>query len=256
MVTLTVRGREPISPLVVSITLAGTDFRHLDQVGYDQAGRLFFAGPGQREVVLPSSEKWMLQQALQSGRRRARVRTYSIRRFRPEISAFDIEISVHGEQNPGPGAAWAQAAEPGDVVAFLDEGCGYAPTTDATWQLLVGDESALPAILAIVEQSAGTLPTEVFLEVPGSEDVRHGITIPATTKIHWLPRNDPSAKPGALALQAVRDAHLPPGPFYTWAAGESALATGVRRHLVNDRGVPKSDIAFRGYWRHGRASLG
>jgi NADPH-dependent ferric siderophore reductase len=126
----------------------------------------------------------------------------------------------------------------------------------ASWQLLVGDESALPAIPAILEQSADAPPTEVFLEVPSSEDVRHGITAPATTKIHWLPRNDSSAKPGTLALRAVRDAHLPPGPFYTWAAGESALATGVRRHLVNDRGVPKSDIAFRGYGRHGRAGLG
>jgi len=256
MLTLTVRGVERVSPHFVSITLGGEDFQHLEQVGYDQAGRLFFAGPGQSEVVLPSSEKWMLQQALQSGRRRARVRSYSIRRFRPEGSAFDVEISLHEGRDPGPGAAWAMATRPGDVVAFLDEGCGYAPPPDATWQLLVGDESALPAILAILERSTVALPAEVFLEVPGSEDIRHGITGPATTKIHWLPRNDPSARPGALALHAVRDAHLPPGPFYTWVAGESALATGARRHLVDDRGVPKSDIAFRGYWRHGRAGLG
>ncbi|MTD54062.1 siderophore-interacting protein [Amycolatopsis pithecellobii] len=239
----------------MSITLAGKDFQHLEQVGYDQWGRLFFAGPGQREVALPSSERWMLQQAVQSGKRRARVRSYSIRRFRPEMSAFDIEISVHEEHDAGPGAAWAQAAEPGDVVAFLDEGCGYLPTTDAAWQLLVGDESALPAVLAIAEQSAGALSTEVFLEVPDSEDVRD-IAAPPNTKIHWLPRNDSAMKPGTLALRAVRDAELSGGPFYTWVAGESALATGVRRHLVNDRGVPKPDITFRGYWRHGRASLG
>jgi NADPH-dependent ferric siderophore reductase len=256
MLSLTVSGRERIGPHFVSITLAGKDFQHLEQVGYDQAGRLFFAGPGQREVVLPSSERWMLQQAVQSGKRRARVRSYSIRRFRPEMSAFDIEISVHEEQDPGPGSAWAQAAEPGDAVAFLDEGCGYVPTPGAAWQLLVGDESALPAVLTILEQSADALPTEVFLEVPSSEDVRDGITAPPTAKIHWLPRNDPSAKPGTLALRAVRDAELSPGPFYTWVAGESTLASGVRRHLVNDRGVSKSDIAFRGYWRHGRASLG
>nr|WP_308204123.1 SIP domain-containing protein [Goodfellowiella coeruleoviolacea] len=42
----------------------------------------------------------------------------------------------------------------------------------------------------------------------------------------------------------------------TWVAGEAKLATGLRRHLVNDRGVPKSDIAFFGYWRHGRSSPG
>ncbi|MFD9941282.1 siderophore-interacting protein [Nonomuraea sp. NPDC059023] len=79
--------------------------------------------------------------------------------------------------------------------------------------------------------------------------------MPAGTTIHWLPRNDPAAKPGALVLQAVRQAQLPDGRFYTWTAGESSLATGVRRHLVGERGVPRSDITFRGYFRNGHASL-
>ncbi|MEU8609093.1 SIP domain-containing protein [Actinoplanes sp. NPDC048791] len=49
---------------------------------------------------------------------------------------------------------------------------------------------------------------------------------------------------------------MPPSPFYTWVAGESRLATTVRRHLVNDRGVPKRDISFIGYWRLGRSAPG
>ncbi|WP_106125309.1 siderophore-interacting protein [Pseudosporangium ferrugineum] len=115
-------------------------------------------------------------------------------------------------------------------------------------------ESALPAILAILE--GGDLPAEVFVEVPTAADVRTGIATPAGTTIHWLPRDEPAARPGTLALRAVRDLTLRPGPFYAWAAGESALATGVRRHLVGDRGVPRSDVAFLGYWKHGRASAG
>jgi NADPH-dependent ferric siderophore reductase len=63
-------------------------------------------------------------------------------------------------------------------------------------------------------------------------------------------------RPGTLALQAVKDARLRPGPFYVWTAGESSLPTGLRRHLVNERDVPRSDIAFLGYWKYGRASLG
>jgi NADPH-dependent ferric siderophore reductase len=30
----------------------------------------------------------------------------------------------------------------------------------------------------------------------------------------------------------------------------------VRRHLVNDRGVPKADISFAGYWRRGWSAPG
>ncbi|WP_347585955.1 siderophore-interacting protein [Acrocarpospora sp. B8E8] len=258
MLNLTVLHRERVSPHFMTITLSGDDVQHLEQNGYDQAGRLFFAGPGQHEVVFPSSEKWMLQYSLQPGRRRPRVRTYTIRRFRPQMSAFDIEICVHEKQaadTAAPGNAWALAAEPGDTVSFLDEGYGFLPTPGSAWQLLVGDESALPAILAILERSANTLPAEVFLEVPVGEDIRQEITAPADTNIHWLPRNAPDMRPGTLALQAVRDAHLPSGPYYAWTAGESSLVTGIRRHLINDRDVPRSDIAFRGYWKHGRASL-
>jgi len=76
--------------------------------------------------------------------------------------------------------------------------------------------------------------------------VREGAA-PAGTDPHAL-------LPGALALEAVRSADLPSGPVYAYAVGESTLATGVRRHLVNDRGVPKTHVDFVGYWRHGHAA--
>lgn len=76
MLALRVRARERISPNFLSVTLGGDDVRHLDYTGFDQSGRLFFTEPGQADVVLPTSEKWMLQQSLQPARRRPRVRTY------------------------------------------------------------------------------------------------------------------------------------------------------------------------------------
>lgn len=187
MLALTVQGRARISPHFVSITLGGDDVQHLEQSGYDQAGRLFFAEPGQDEIVLPSGAKWRLQYTLQPARQRPRTRAYTIRRFRPDKPAFDIEIGIHQDASGGPtapGAGWALTAELGDKVAFLDEGYSYAPTPSATWQLLVGDESALPAILAILERSGDALPAEVFVEVPHREDIRRDVTAPAATKIH------------------------------------------------------------------------
>ncbi|MFJ4623845.1 SIP domain-containing protein [Streptomyces sp. NPDC088812] len=58
----------------------------------------------------------------------------------------------------------------------------------------------------------------------------------------------------SLTLEAIRGATLPSGPLHTFAAGESQPAAGVRRHLVNDRGVPRRDISFFGYWRPGRST--
>lgn len=183
-----------------------------------------------------------------------------IRRWRPDELAFDIELAIHEENDAGraaaPGTAWVLGAELGDRVAFLDEGSGYVPPQDGGRQLLVGDESALPAILSILEQAHDTLRAEVFLEVPTDADIRREVAAPAAAKIHWLPRNDLSLRPGSFALRAVQDAQLPDGPFHTWVAGESSLATGVRRHLVAERNVPRSAVSFRGYWRQGRSALG
>lgn len=145
------------------------------------------------------------------------MRSYTIRRVHPNKRAFDVEIATHEtapEQKPAPGSTWALTAQPGDRVGFLDEGRHYQPIGDARWQLLVGDESALPAILAILERSQG-LPAEVFLEVPADDDVRHDFAAPAGSNRHWLPRNTAAIRPGTLALQAVKDAHLPSGSFYT-----------------------------------------
>ncbi|MER6153416.1 siderophore-interacting protein [Streptomyces hirsutus] len=260
MLSLTVRASKQTSRHFMTVTLGGDDVRHLRQTGFDQAGRLFFADPAEDgDVFLPSSERWVLQLTLQGGKRRPRVRTYTIRRFRPQESAFDIEVSLHEIDASGrasaPGTRWALAATPGTKVAFLDEGHSYAPPGGTAWQLLAGDESALPAILAILERSAAGLPAEVFLEVPASEDIRPDVTMPPGSVIHWLPRTDPSVKPGALALDAVKRAQLPDGRFYAWTAGESSMATGIRRHLVAERHVLKADISFRGYFSHGRASL-
>ena len=120
----------------------------------------------------------------------------------------------------------------------------------------MGDESALPAILSILDGAPATLTGDVFLEVPETADIRTGIASPPGVRLHWLPRDGAGSTPGALALDAVRTTTGLAAPAYTWVAGEAKLATGVRRHLVGERGVAKSGIAFIGYWRHGRSSPG
>ena len=43
------------------------------------------------------------------------------------------------------------------------------------------------------------------------------------------------------------------GGTYAWIAGESKVVTGLRRHLVNELGFDRSQVAFMGYWRRGVA---
>ncbi|WP_020674048.1 siderophore-interacting protein [Amycolatopsis nigrescens] len=259
MITLEVLAKAEPSPSFVTITLGGPELEKLRPMGYDQAVRLFFPRAGQDGLRMPSfsNEAWMAELLMLPKARRPWVRNLTIRRARPELNEVDIEFTLHGD---GPASVWAQRARPGDPAGIFDIGMSYLPPPEVPWQLLVGDESALPAILAILEHAPATLVAEVFLEVPETADIRPDIVVPEGVRVHWLARDlardAADARPGTLALETVRRAPLRPGRCYTWVAGEAKLATGLRRHLVNDRGTAKSDIAFIGYWRHGRSSPG
>ncbi|MFD0021316.1 siderophore-interacting protein [Streptomyces sp. NPDC058382] len=255
MITLEVLRNTPLTPSFSAITLGGPELEHLTPMGFDQIVRLFFPREGQNGLRMPSrsNESWMVELLLLPKSRRPWVRNFTIRSVRPELGELDIEFALHGDT---PASVWARGARPGDPAGIFDMGISYLPPAHASWQLLAGDDSSVPAILAILEHAPASLEAEVFLEVPSSADFRSDITAPEGVKVHWLARDGSRALPGRAALEAVKGSDLRPGRFYTWVAGESGLATGVRRHLVQERGVPKPDIAFFGYWRHGRSSPG
>ncbi|MET9456066.1 siderophore-interacting protein [Streptomyces canus] len=86
------------------------------------------------------------------------VRLYTVRAFRPEVCEMDLQFVVYGDDaDAGPASAFASQARPGEPVGLFPEGIGYLPTPTAQSQLLVGDESAVPALLSILEQSPADL---------------------------------------------------------------------------------------------------
>ena len=68
-------------------------------------------------------------------------------------------------------------------------------------------------------------------------------------RFHWLHRGETAAGNSDVVLRRLRETPLPTGRAYAWVAGESSLATSVRRHLVAERGLEKPQIYFCGYWR-------
>ncbi|MFJ8858981.1 siderophore-interacting protein [Streptomyces sp. NPDC102451] len=254
MITLEVRRREFLTPGFACVTLGGPALRDLIVTGNDQAVRLFFPREGQSALRMPTvaNEAWIAQLLVLPKAVRPWVRTLTIRRARPADGEIDIEFAVHGD---APLSNWVRRVRPGDPAGIFDMGTMYRLPEHARGQVLVGDETALPAILSILDGIPPSLPSEVFLEVAAAADIR-SFEAPAGSRIHWFSRDDGDPRPGAVVLEAVRRAALPPGPLYAWTAGESRLATGVRRHLVDDRGVPKRDISFFGYWRLGRSTPG
>src|SRR5436189_197856 len=75
---------------------------------------------------------------------------------------------VHGDE--GLAGPWAARVQPGEIVHFMGPGGAYAPDISADWHLLVGDESALPAIARSLESLPDGATAHAFVEVSGPQE--------------------------------------------------------------------------------------
>ena len=255
-----VLASKQVSPHFTRITLGGPGMADYTHQGFDQFFRLFFPKVGQAKLRLPTatSNLWYAQYLLMSKDTRPGVRNYTVRSYRPagqgqfgDTAEIDVDFAVHGDI--GIIYQWLNSVSIGDEVVLLDEGHSFEPPKDAQWHLLVGEESALPAIIGIIESAPRPFRAEAFIEIPDEGD-KQEFDVPEGVNVHWVIRTDHEAKAGAAVGEAVRAAALPSEPVYAFIAGESELCKGMRRYLVNDRGVPKSHVNFTGYWKQGRAA--
>nr|WP_314145785.1 siderophore-interacting protein [uncultured Rhodococcus sp.] len=102
-----------------------------------------------------------------------------------------MDFVVHGSGaggapgHSGPASAWAARAVPGDRVAIFDEGRIYTFDGRPSWQLLVGDESAAPAILGILRSSPEDVRVRAFVEVPTEADIQKQ-NMHAGVELNWI----------------------------------------------------------------------
>jgi NADPH-dependent ferric siderophore reductase len=174
-----------------------------------------------------------------SGRRVKR--RYTIRYARPESGELDLDVLLHGD---GPGAHWAANAQPGDAIEYQGPR-GKLELRSAPWHLLVGDESALPAIAAISE----ALPPGE--RAVGLIEVRDGADeLPVAADVRWIHRGETG--PGSADLLAAALAGLEvPLDARGYLMGESRAMVKLRA-VLEERGVAHDEIFVKGYWNIGR----
>lgn len=174
-------------------------------------------------------------------------------------------------------------------------GVEFAPAAGAP-VLLAGDETAAPAIARIIEDLPQDARGIAFIEVPDASDclavaapegisvqwlVRgqslHGLALIPAVLAHLGGGDGTSGEPEIQDVEteqllwetpvfsglgeritAAPNAGEPPmsRAGYFWIAGESGVATTLRRHLVQELGISRAQVAFMGYWRRGVAMKG
>ena len=300
-----VRALQRLTPHFVRVTFTGPQLHWFGTDGDDQRIKLMFpradgslcdVGADDEETCLAGTwyERWRGLPAEERGP----IRTYTVRAVRPERAEIDVDMVSHGDT--GPASRWIARAAVGDelVISGPDGrstraggGRDWAPG-DARDLLLAGDETAAPAICAILERLEPGRRARAFIEVPSTADALE-TTLPEGVSITWLGRE--TRPHGDLLLPAVTawvrehadlvgpgngpdvedvdidSAILGDSPvmraapdtcgrgercgaaFYAWFAGEAAVIKALRKVLVTEIGVCRRRVAFMGYWRAGRA---
>nr|MDT0667670.1 siderophore-interacting protein [Micromonospora sp. DSM 115978] len=70
-------------------------------------------------------------------------------------------------------------------------------------------------------------------------------------EVTWLVRDGADAGATTHLVDAVKNTAWWDGRPFARIAGEHTTVRNLRRHLVEDRAVPKEDVDFAGYWRRG-----
>lgn len=177
-------------------------------------------------------------------------RTYTVRSFDAAVGELVIDFVYHGDE--GIADPWAAAAEPGDLLRLVGPGGKYSPSPDADWHLLVGDESAIPAIGSALERMPVGAKVTVILQVD-SPDEQQKFDTRAETAFTWLYRCAATGPdPRTELSQAVRDFTFPPGQGQFFVHGEAdVVMKKIRPHLLRDRQVHRDWLSISGYWRQG-----
>jgi NADPH-dependent ferric siderophore reductase len=237
---LQVQRSERITPRMIRVTLGGPELAGFAGEGPDRRIKMFFPAAGQERPAVPRAASggpvWPAGQA------RPAIRTYTVRRFDAGAGELDVDFVLH--EGHGPAAAWAREARPGAWVAVSEPGGRYEPDPAAGFHVVIGDETALPAVATVLEALPTGVPALAFLEVADAGEEQ---ALPGTATLVWVHRGDRPA--GEPLAEAVRAAAFPGGDGQAWLSGEAGCVKDLRKHLLDERGLDRRRVYATGYWR-------
>lgn len=174
-------------------------------------------------------------------------RTYTPRRYDAVTNRLDVEFVMHGA---GLASDWAERARAGDTMWISGgPGGGYAIPADASHLVIVADDTALPAVGMILEALPAACAVTAICEIENAGEERP-LSAERACAPHWLHRNPSGKRPGALLESAIAELPSPAAEAHWWVACEAGTMRRIR-DLLTSRGVERSHLHTRGYWKFG-----
>lgn len=227
-------ARETLSPGFVRLTLGGPALAGFVSAGFDDHVKLILPQPGQERPNLPV----IVDGRPQIDGARPTMRDYTPLRHDPDAHTLRMDFVTHGSS---PAVDWALQAPLGQWVGLAGPRGSMVVPTDLDWHLLLGDETAMPAIeRRLAELPAGTRAI-VRVQLGNPADAR-AWTSRAALDCAFVP---------SLA-QALEPLALPAGEGFIWGAGENALMAALRAPLLA-KGAHARRMRLSAYWKRGVA---
>lgn len=245
--TLTVQHAERITPHCVRVTLEGEALEGFHSPGFDDHVKLMLPDAATGELHLP---RFDAQGQPDPQAPRPAMRDYTPRHHDAAARTLAIDFALH---DAGPATAWALQAAPGQRIGVGGPRGSMIVPLAFDGYVLIGDETALPAIARrLGELPAGT-PVLALIEVDGPAD-EQPLPTAADARIHWVHCSGTAPGDAGPLLAALRAQALPAGDVHAWVACETGVAKALRAHLVGERGVHPKWVKASGYWRRGSAA--
>ncbi|KLD74601.1 siderophore-interacting protein [Xanthomonas hyacinthi] len=242
---LQVLRTQPLTPHMRRIVVGGPELDGFVSAGPDDHVKLFFPNADGAFVLPTLTDNGPVYPADAAP---SPVRDYTPRHYDAAARELTLDFVLHGD---GPACRWAAQANLGDALVVGGPRGSFVAAADYDAYVLIGDETALPAIGRWLEELPAGAQVDALIEIPGFAD-RQALPSRAQVRIAWLERNGVPVLGSQLLEDALRDFAAPDGDAFYWVACESARARMMRKFVEGRLNVPKEWLRATGYWKSGR----
>lgn len=224
------------SLIVSSVEKITPGMLRIEVIGDDLADFVSLAPDDHIKVIVPGAGEEMER------------RDYTPRRYDNDARTLVLDFAIH---EAGPATRWALDARCGDKLEIAGpRGSAVVSSEIKNW-LLIGDETALPAIGRRIEEADSDARITAIVAV--ANDAEHqAFRSDAQVQTHWVHRPLSEATDASTLLATLRSVELLPETF-VWIAAEASVTRAMRNYLVEERCYPLSWIKASGYWVKGKA---
>ena len=224
-----------ITPRMRRITLGGPELAGFVSLGSDDHVKLLFPQNAAEQAAL---ETLVLGAGKSDGPMPA-MRDYTPRRYDLDTLELDIDFVLHGD---GPASTWAEQVQVGQHLYIGGpRGSMIVPDIFDSY-LLIGDETAIPAIARRLEELPAGRKVLAVIEIADAAE-QQVLSSAAEVEVIWVLRGQDDL------LDVVRNLTLASGTLYSFVATETKLSRQVRRVLLDTHKVNEQYLKAVGYWR-------